>query len=352
MGKRCFCTAAVSRRSGLFLALWLAAGGAVADDAVNKGQLAGQSSAISRATSSVLSTAILSNMLGGAGIFRVKIGALEDCVANTPACAGEKAGQGSPGLWRGGGVAASADSDSNWSIWFTPARSSFANNVQPFTSKGDVTLGLLGLEYNHEDRLIGGVALSVDRLNATTTYNGGKLTGGGVTVSPYMVYSINEAWLLDASFGVGRSNLDSQVGSVSGSPSTDRFFSSVGVTHLRMFGKATVMGKAAFNYFNDDIKAYQSSDLVVNDPLQTKLSQLKIGGQVSYDAKPFVPFFGVYQYFNNLKSSAPDRSSQEHSSTWQFAAGLNASHGIFYGSLSYQVERDKNQFRFYGGVRF
>jgi hypothetical protein len=352
MNKHFFRMATVAHQKGLFLALLLASGQAMADDAVNKGQLAGQSSAVSRATSSVLSTAILSNMLGGSGIFRMKIGTLEDCPLSTLECVGDGADRGGRGLWRGGGVAAAGDSDSNWSIWFTPARSSFANNVQPFTSKGDVTLGLVGLEYNHEDRLVGGVALSVDRLSATTTYNGGKLTGGGVTVSPYMVYSLNEAWLLDASFGVGRSNLDSQVGSVTGSPSTDRFFSSVGVTHLRMFGKATMMGKASFNYFNDDIKAYQSSDLVVNDPLQTKLSQFKIGGQVSYDAKPLVPFFGVYQYFNNLNSSAPARSSQEHSSTWQFAAGLNASHGIFYGSLSYQVERDKNQFRFYGGVRF
>ena len=339
-------------RCSLFLAVLLASGNALADDAVNKGQLAGQSGIVSRATSSVLSTAILSNMLGSGGIFRVKIGKLEDCTVHIGECGGESAGQDEGSVWRGRGVAASADSDSNWSIWFTPARSSFANNVQPFTSKGDVTLGLLGLEYNHEDRLIGGVALSVDRLSATTTYNGGKLSGGGLTLSPYMVYSLNEAWLLDASFGVGRSNLDSQVGSVTGSPSTDRFFSSVGLTHMRMFGKATLTGKASFNYFNDDIKAYQSSDLIVNDPLQTKLSQLKIGGQVSYDAKPFVPFFGVYQYFNNLNSSAPARSSQEHSSTWQFAAGLNASHGIFYGSLSYQVERDKNQLRFYGGVRF
>ena len=306
-----------------------------------------------QATSSALNSVILGNAMGAGG-FKIKLGSnpqftpvplaqLKDAKIDSSAPANEAIGQ--------GGVAAAPDL-SNWSLWATPVFSGFKNNIAPYTSKGDVSIALVGLEYNHNDTIITGLSYAYSSVDATTTYNGGKLKSVSDTVSPYMVYVVSDRWMLDASAGFGQAKPETNVNGVTGKTSSQSLFSTVGVTNTTEMGKFLLRPRASYTVYKDYLAGYRNSANVFNDSLTSWLYQTKLGGTVSYEAKPFSPFVSAHQIFNSWRMTPANTQPSAYASTYQLQMGANASKGIFYGTIAYQLERSTNQFRIYGGVRF
>ena len=306
-----------------------------------------------QATSNALNSVILGNALGAGG-FKIKLGAnpqftpvpvaqFKDAQIDSIAPANEAIGQ--------GGVAAAPDL-SNWSIWATPVFSGFKNNIAPYTSKGDVSIALVGLEYNHNDTIITGLSYAYSSVDATTTYNGGKLKSVSDTVSPYMVYVLSDRWMLDASMGFGQAKPETNVNGVIGKTSSQSLFSTAGVTNTTEMGKFLIRPRASYTVYKDYLAGYTNSANAFNDSLTSWLYQTKLGGTVSYEAKPISPFVSAHQIFNSWRMTPANTQPSAYASTYQLQMGANASKGIFYGTIAYQLERSTNQFRIYGGVRF
>ena len=306
-----------------------------------------------QATSNALNSVILGNAMGAGG-FKIKLGSspqftpvpvaqLQDAKIDSIAPANEAIGQ--------GGVAAAPDL-SNWSIWATPVFSGFKNNIAPYTSKGDVSIALVGLEYNHNDTIIAGLSYAYSSVDATTTYNGGKLKSVSNTVSPYVVYVLSDRWMLDASVGFGQAKPESNVNGVIGKTSSQSLFSTAGVTNTTEMGKFLIRPRASYTVYKDYLAGYTNSANAFNDSLTSWLYQTKLGGTVSYEAKPISPFVSAHQIFNSWRMTPANTQPSAYASTYQLQMGANASKGIFYGTVAYQLERSTNQFRIYGGVRF
>jgi hypothetical protein len=205
-----------------------------------------------QATSNALNSVILGNAMGAGG-FKIKLGSspqftpvpvaqLQDAKIDSIAPANEAIGQ--------GGVAAAPDL-SNWSLWATPVFSGFKNNIAPYTSKGDVSIALVGLEYNHNDTIIAGLSYAYSSVDATTTYNGGKLKSVSNTVSPYVVYVLSDRWMLDASMGFGQAKPESNVNGVIGKTSSQSLFSTAGVTNTTEMGKFLLRPRASYTVYKD-----------------------------------------------------------------------------------------------------
>lgn len=306
-----------------------------------------------QATSNALNSVILGNAMGAGG-FKIKLGSspqfspvpvaqLQDAKIDSIAPANEAIGQ--------GGVAAAPDL-SNWSLWATPVFSGFKNNIAPYTSKGDVSIALVGLEYNHNDTIIAGLSYAYSSVDATTTYNGGKLKSVSNTVSPYVVYVLSDRWMLDASMGFGQAKPESNVNGVIGKTSSQSLFSTAGVTNTTEMGKFLLRPRASYTVYKDYLAGYTNSANAFNDSLTSWLYQTKFGGTVSYEAKPISPFVSAHQIFNSWRMTPANTQPSAYASTYQLQMGANASKGIFYGTVAYQLERSTNQFRIYGGVRF
>lgn len=306
-----------------------------------------------QATSSALNSAILGNAMGAGG-FKFKLGStpqftplpvaqLKDGNLDSIDNAKESFGQ--------GGVAAAPDL-SNWSLWATPVFSGFSNNIAPYTSKGDVSIALVGLEYNHNDTIITGLSYAYSSVDATTTYNGGKLKSVSDTFSPYMVYVLSDRWMLDASAGFGQAKPETNVNGVTGKTSSQSLFSTAGVTYTTEMGKFLLRPRASYTVYKDYLAGYRNSANVFNESLTSWLYQTKLGGTVSYEAKPFSPFVSAHKIFNSWQMTPANTQPSAYASSYQLQVGANASRGIFYGTVAYQLERSTNQFRIYGGVRF
>ena len=126
----------------------------------------------------------MNNPFSGFGVYRYRFGLNQQNTNTGLALAPSQSDSLDPQRYSGG-IAGSYDW-SNWSVWGTPVVSQFKNNIAPNTSNGTVVLGLIGVEYNYDDRLISGLSLAADSTNSNTTYNGGTYKSSGLTVSPYM----------------------------------------------------------------------------------------------------------------------------------------------------------------------
>jgi len=302
--------------------------------------------AATRSTVEALSGVISSAVLGSGVMFRVRI------------AEGKEHTFPSAELPRG--IAASAPSP--WSLWATPVLTRVDNQIAPLLSKGSVRLFLSGIEYNQDDRWIAGLSVTgdwadisaVERLPPAADARS-TVKGNGYTVGPYLVYPLSPEWTIDFSSGIGSNKLTSR--SDSGSVSRmrdDRFFVSVGATLLKQINtKLTFTGKLGISHSRDDIGPFVSSTGVSSPASLTELNQVRLGGQFSRQMGSFSPFFGAYLIANDfsVRTTASVRP-QEYSSTAQAVAGLNTSYGPFFGSIAYQVERGRSQYRVYAGLRY
>lgn len=299
-----------------------------------KSNLSAVSQVVSTTTVSALSNSYLSSMMGGLGVFRWRLG---DAAPAVP----------------GGGLAAAAE-DSPWSLWATPVRSTFSNNILPITSQGAVTLAIGGIEYRDDGPWMGGMTISIDQLSANTqtlsasAQTTAELSGRGFTLAPYLVYQMTPTRAIDMSLGAGRSSLEYVTTSKATKPVDHRRLASVGVTDIHDWGKMFIMLKASHSITTDKIAASTGAE----DDTMTRLNQTRIGAQLLHPGETFSPFIAHYRLFNRLHSSGGDTQPVEYSSIGQWQLGLNMSSGGFFGALVAQRERDRHQLRVYAGYRY
>ena len=291
--------------------------------------------AASLATAQAINNVITQNPFAGSGTFRFRLGQ----------------GQPSAPSLASSGIA--AGDSSNWSLWATPVVTTFRNTINPYTSNGTVALALAGAEYNFDDVMIAGVSVAGDSTSSHTNYNGGTYKSTGVTVSPYLVYQINNAWMTDWSAGFGSSQPSTSSSTYgNGNTNANRFFASAGLSNRSEWGRWFITPRANFTYYRDYLAGYTSSNNTVNNPLTSYLYQTKVGATLAYDQPGFSPFVTLYQIFNSQTYSVAGQAPSVYPSTYQAITGVNVSKGLFYGTVAYQMEKGGAQFRIYGGVRF
>ena len=315
----------------------------VGAETVTKNGSSAAGNAATRTTVDAINSTISSGLLGGSGVFRVRLG-------EGPAPEMSK------------GMAASFDS-SNLSIWFTPVLTRVDNKIAPLYTEGSVNLMMGGIEYNHEDTVVMGVSITRDWANITsteisTTTSTSAVTGLGYTLAPYVAWQLDPSWLVDASFGAGNSMLESTKsdGTVA-SPKNDRSFVSTGVTYLKpLSDKALFTGKGTLSRSRDFIDTFNSTlgtTVTSNASSATYLNQFKLGGQLSYRLGNFTPYAGGYYIQNDFTvDSTSSVKPVEYQTVSQWVAGLNFSTGPVYGALAFQQEQGRNQSRLYLGYRF
>jgi hypothetical protein len=252
------------------------------------------------------------------------------------------------------GAAASGDSDSPWTLWATPVVNKVSNRISPITSEGSVNLLLVGIEHNQDDELIRGVIVAFDQADITTPYNSGVVRGSGYTLSPYLAMPFAQNWILDASLGIGRNELKTNVSGATATPSSDRSLAAIGVTHNHITKtKWLISSKAGYSYARDDIGGYTDSLAATTAASSSTLSQIRVGVNASYTGSKYKPFIAIYQHFNDFTVSGGSATKpREYSATPQLQLGFSPSSGPWYASLVSVTERGRSALRFYVGYRY
>ena len=241
------------------------------------------------------------------------------------------------GLAAGGG-------DSRWSVWGGANHSSMGYSFQPMRSSGYGNVLLGGVDYTFAGNIIVGAALTAEQSRIKTGFNGGRVTGNGYSLAPYIAVPFASNWVVDASIGYGRSDIENRVAGVSNSVDVDRVFRALSLSYFRDSGRWQYSAKASYLASED---RFGKTATVAGE--RFRMEQLRLGGQAAYDLGSLQPFVGVY-YINDIGSTRQDavalQTPDNDRDAWQIQLGLNfVNRGPFSGGLTAFSEVGRSQVR-------
>jgi len=251
-------------------------------------------------------------------------------------------GQGGTGL-------AAAPGDKVWNAWASVARSSIAYNFQPLQSSGNVDVLIVGVDRTLDNKVIVGLAIAGDSTSVNTQFNGGNMSGRGTTYSPYVAVPLNRNWTADATVGWGQTTVKTNALGVSGENKVDRTMGNVGVTYRALVNQWMFTGRGAYLSVNDNLGAYTMSNGQFVADGTVRISQMRFGGQATYNAGSVFPYVGA-TYIYDLKapnqaavngvSAANDRDGVQGVLGLQFKSA-----GALYGGIQYSSEMSRKQIK-------
>lgn len=248
------------------------------------------------------------------------------------------------------GVAAGAAS-LKWNVWGALGQNNVGYSFQPARSSGRVNLVLGGIDYTFNNNVIVGVAYTDDRTSIGTDFVAGSVSGNGYSIAPYVAVPFGRNWVFDASVGWGRNKLSQIINpgaaAITGNAVDARFFSSLALSYAAQIGKLQWTGKGMYLFSEDKVGQFTLSNNTLMPASTTRVAQLRLGGQLAYDAGGFAPYAGL-TYIRDVQSPtqpvtggltpANDRDA------WQVAVGVNFySRGPLSGGVQYSQDFSRKE---------
>jgi outer membrane autotransporter protein len=238
-----------------------------------------------------------------------------------------------------------------WNLWAAYSYVDVGYSFQPLQSGGHANLVLGGIDYMISNNLIAGVAVTDERTRIDTPFNGGKISGNGNTVAPYLGWRINRDWTLDASLGFGDTRLsttdNSVAGGITGSNKVSRTMGTLGLAYNQAMGRWLLTGKGSLLAVENRFSSFTLSNNTFVNGSTVRTTQARLGGQAAYNAGNIVPFFGltyIYDLERTEQAAIGGQSAANDRDGWQIRAGLNIrSAGALYGGIVLSSEVGRSQ---------
>ncbi|WP_175577141.1 autotransporter outer membrane beta-barrel domain-containing protein [Desulfovibrio sp. DV] len=198
-------------------------------------------------------------------------------------------------------------------VWGMTAVNWIGSSQSGASFDGNLVTAMTGFDYRILDPLVAGVALGYQWVDLTTHYNQGFLKSGGLTVMPYLSYSLTPNLVADASFGLGFNNyntarIDTAASQeVNGHYNSLRSLGSANLTYYHLTGNWTLSAKAGTILANEYQYYYVENNATRHAPMNTFLGELIIGGKAAYRYKMFVPQIGINYLYDYALAGGGDR---------------------------------------------
>ncbi|MFN0160867.1 MAG: autotransporter domain-containing protein [Burkholderiales bacterium] len=246
-----------------------------------------------------------------------------------------------------------------WNAWLAIGENQVGNSFQPTQSGGNVGLTMLGVDYTFGGGVVAGVAATWDRTRVTAqSLNNGRINASGYNIAPYVSIPLGRNWLIDASIGFGKNDIDvldnspNPAPSASGSTTSDRTFTSLALSYAQVSGSMQWSGKINWVTNEDKIAAFTFTPAAVGGPVPAstlRVSQLRAGGQVAFNAGVLVPYVGLTYIYDLQSPQAPTFRGQTPANdkdSLLVSLGVNiASRGAVSGGLLFTSETGRKQFK-------
>jgi len=206
------------------------------------------------------------------------------------------------------GMAAGAQPE-KWNIWGNVSgndtKLEYTNTSNSITrNDSDILTTVIGADYALSPTIVFGFSGSFDRGDGSgkTGNNASQNTNtSGYLLAPYIGLQLTDELALDASAGIGRGKMDTELGPKN---DADRTFGAVNLSYSRWFENIQLTGKLGYlhaeeNYGNSKTNGVENPD--TNN--RNKLDQFRAGVQVGYWINGFMPYAGV-AYITDHRSSS------------------------------------------------
>ena len=185
------------------------------------------------------------------------------------------------------------------SIWANGTYSNYEDTLSSTSLDGETWNATAGVDYLFLDWLIVGLSLGYEDSDSDTNYNRGHVDTDGVTVSPYVLFLLNQYISVDGAVGYSDLDIDQDrtlpgtATVVTSSLDAERIFGSAGINASFWRGNWNFSGRLGYFYTAQDNDAFVESDGTVNAELDTPLGQGQLSGRVAYYAGIAMPFVSV-----------------------------------------------------------
>ncbi len=266
-------------------------------------------------------------------------------------------GSGAPGAQRtsldgnGDTGQAAAAASPRWNAWAALGQNSVGYDFVPAKSSGRVNLFLGGIDYTFSNNVIAGISYTDDTTRIGTQFDNGTLNGSGYAIAPYVAVPFGRNWVFDASVGWGRNKLSqidrSAAVAVTGNTVDNRFFSSLALSYAVQVGKLQWTGKGMYLFSEDKVSQFTQSNNTVVPSTTTRVTQLRLGGQIAHDAGGVVPYAGltyIYDLQSPVQPVTAGVSPANDRDAWQLALGVNFySKGALSGGVQYSQDTSRKE---------
>ncbi len=225
--------------------------------------------------------------------------------------------RGSSGL-DGSGLSAGEHEDvRRINIWANGAYSNYDDSLSSTDMDGRTWNATVGVDYMFLDWLIAGVSVGGEDTHLDTNYNRGQLDMDGVTVSPYVLFLLNQYIAVDGAVGYSDLDIDQDrtlpgtATVVTSSLDADRVFGAAGINASVWRGNWNFSGRLGYFYTTQDNDAFVESDGTVNAELDTQLGQAQLSGRVAYYAGIAMPYVSVAFNYDTTHDLAVVGAGQE-----------------------------------------
>lgn len=195
----------------------------------------------------------------------------------------------------GSGVNAGDGFASPLGVWASYSFADFENEFEALRYEGSRHSGLAGVDFNPSEDLILGVAAGYERASQDTLFNGGEVATDGFTVTPYLGYSFNETFSVDAAAGYSALETDQfrNAGAgtrISSDAESTRWFWGGNVNATEQIDRWYLTGSIGILWARETIDSYTESDGTLVPETTFRFGQWRVGGEIAYAFDTFEPY--------------------------------------------------------------
>ena len=200
------------------------------------------------------------------------------------------------------------DSADLYGAWASYSYVDFNNNFAATAFDGHRHGGLTGIDISPRENILLGVAAGYEDNTIDTDFNHGHQQTGGFTIAPYFGALLTDTWSLNASAGYSSLSTDQfrtvpgTTTQVTSSPDHDRWFATLNLNGLTLYGNWVLGGQLGFLYALDTQDTFVESDGTQVAGLDSRLGQFNVGGEAAYSVGAYEPFVR-FSYEHDLKQT-------------------------------------------------
>ncbi|WP_130471106.1 autotransporter outer membrane beta-barrel domain-containing protein [Candidatus Magnetaquicoccus inordinatus] len=214
----------------------------------------------------------------------------------------------SRGMAAGGGAA-------EFGVWGQGTYTHLKKSETALEMDGDVQNYVAGADYKWSSTLLTGLALSFEHHDITTKFNAGTLTGNGLSVIPYLGYTINKSWTGDIQLGYSWLDYDTTNTNrtVTGSYDAHRVFAGGNLVGNYAYSNWRYQPKVGLFYVEETQDRYAESNGTIVPESITKLGRLSAGTKLGYLTDAGIPYMKVMGEWDFTKPDASLKTNSQYS---------------------------------------
>lgn len=235
---------------------------------------------------------------------------------------------------------AAGDSLEGVGAWGSYSYMDFENDSVGAAYDGDRQGIMAGMDFKPADNMVVGVSLGFETTDIDTAFNSGGVDSDGYTIAPYFGMLIDDHWSFDSLAGYTAVDTDQSrttAGSrVTSGTDSDRWFASANLTYAVPFSDTFyIEGRGGIMSANEEQDGYIESDGTVRASTRVAVTQLSLGGSVSYlGYENMFPYVGLtYNY---------DASRNDAALVGAGGSVINDDDDDLLGNLGFRYENDNN----------